>query len=636
MMESMREGVQKPWIKVLLGVAVVSFVFAGVFTAQTFSGSPDMVAVVNGEEVSQRELGDAVNSSAARYGQQFNQYFPTDEAKAKFRRDVLDQYLDSRMVAQEVNEMGFRASGSQIVERVMEIPGMTVDGNLSTAALDQFLVSRGWSRDHLQQIIGESIAQSQFLHVFTDTEIALNYEVLQKLKVEQQERSVKSLVIAAKPFEASVEVTDEDIEAYYQSHLSEYQVQETLSVEYIELKSEDLAAKINVTDEDSKAFYEQNLELYKAEEERRFSNILVSTDEMSEAEAKTKAESILARINAGEDFADLAKTLSDDFSAEDGGDMGFTSKGAMKEDMPEVDSALFALKAVNDVSGVVESSFGFHIIKLTEIKEGSARAFEQVKDQIATRLKSERAEEKFYVTKEKIAQLAFDRYDSLTAAAAEAGLDIKTSEPFPRTGGKGIFGNADLLGEAFGQQVLVDKRNSGAIDISETHMVIVRAKEHTAARTKALDEVKAQVSSAVRLKKAREAAKLLGEELVAQLQTGEAIDEKVAEHKLAWKNAEKLRRHSSELGFEISRLAFTAPKPAEGSVSTLGKEMINGDYAIVQVTDVIFPDAEKLTDAEQKQAKARIQNVLGNSGYDALVKAAREKSSVKVYEERLQ
>jgi peptidyl-prolyl cis-trans isomerase D len=215
-------------------------------------------------------------------------------------------------------------------------------------------------------------------------------------------------------------------------------------------------------------------------------------------------------------------------------------------------------------------------------------------------------------------------------------LEIKTSEPFSRSGGKGIFANPTLLQEAFGNDVLLDKRNSSAIEISDDHVVILRAKEHIPSRVKSIDEVKAEVTLALRSKKAREAAKKFGDELVDKLNSGESIEQSISELGLSWKSADNIRRNSAELGFGLTQIAFKAPKPLNGSPIAVGEEMLTGDYAVVQVTKVTEADLTQLTDAERKQVEARVQRMMGDSAYAALVKAVREKADIVRYLDRIQ
>ncbi len=633
MMESIRAGIQKPWVKVLLGITVLSFVFAGYFTSPGVSGSPDAVAEVNGEEIRQNEWNNAVQAEAARYGEQFNAFFSTDEAKAQFRLSALEKLINSKVVAQEVSEYGFRASDEQIIQQVAQIPAFQMDGKYSASLMDQLLIQRGWSRESFKSMIAQDIQQAQFIQIFADTESAFPYEVAQRVALDQQTRDAQSLTIAHSSFSEQVEITEDDILAYYQSNIADFEITEKVIVDYIELTTEQIKSAIEVSDADVQAYYDHNQDLYRSEEERRVAHILIKTEERSDEEAEELIKQVVNDLASGQDFSEVAKQRSEDFSADQGGDLGFVGKGVMDS---EFEQAMFSLQAAGDVSGVVKTEFGFHVIKLLEIQAGEVKALEQVKEQIVDRIKSDKAEQEFYVKKDKIAQLAFDNYDSLTAAAAEAELPILTSEAFTRTGGLGVFSHADVVTEAFSTAVLQDGRNSGAIDVSETEAVVLRLKEYTPSRTKALDEVKAEVTSALRARKSREAAQSFGELLIAKLNAGESIETELAEKNIAWNSAEKISRNSTEFGFELARIAFKAPKPVNDTPIAVGEALMSGDFAVVRVTGIHTVSADAIAEAQKNQAKARVSRAMTDANYSSLVKAVREKSSIKKFEDRIQ
>ncbi|WP_144391389.1 SurA N-terminal domain-containing protein [Pleionea sediminis] len=633
MMESIRTGVQKPWFKFVLAIIVISFVFAGYFTSSAGGTSAEAIATVNGEEVTGSQWQNAIQSESARYGEQFDAMFPTEERKKQFRLNVLDKLINAELVSQEVSDLGFRASPSQIQKRVKEIPVFQENGSFSTAALDRFLVQRGWTRNYLQGLIADEITQSQFVNIFSSTQVAMPYEVETRVALEQQQRSVKALVIEAKPFEEKVSLTDEEINTYYQNNLGNYEIPEKLSVQYIELKVDDLKKDIQIPDEKISEYYSNNQELYREEEERRVAHILIKTDERSDEEALNTINTLAQRIESGEDFAEVAKAESEDFSAEQGGDLGFVGRGVMDG---EFEKAMFELAQAGDVSAPVKTEFGYHLVKLLEVKEGEVRALEEVKDEIANRLKTDEAEKQFYIKKEKISTLAFENYRSLSPAAAEASLDIKTSDAFPPSGGDGVFANQDVVSEAYSQPVLMDERNSRAIEVSEGHLIVMRKAEHTQKRTKSLEEVKEEVTTALKIDKSRELAKQKGESLVAKLNDSENIDDEIAELNAEWKVGEKVRRNSSELGFDITRVAFKAPKPVDGKPVAVGEELLSGDFAVVQVTEVITPETAKLTEAEKKQAESRIRRSMQEIGYQAIIDAAKENADVVKFQERIE
>ncbi|NVJ50060.1 MAG: SurA N-terminal domain-containing protein [Gammaproteobacteria bacterium] len=632
MMESIRTGVQKPWIKVLLTIVVISFIFAGYFTGASFGGSPDAVAEVDDSEILRSELDQSVQNQAARYGEQFNLLFPTEERRNDFKMDVLDNLINQKVVEEKITELGFAASTDQIVEKLREIPQLQVDGKFSTALLDDLLRSRGWTRNYFQQIIAGDITKAQFSQVFFDTEIALPSEAKSKLLLEKQQRDIRALSVPAASFIDSVEVSDAEAQEYYQTNIEQFKQPESLTVDYIELSVDELKKGVTVEEDAIKAFYESNQARYRKEEQRQVAHILITTEERSDEEAKAKADQIAQQLSNGGDFAELAKAESDDFTGENGGDLGVIARGVMDESF---ENAMFALANIGDISPVVKTEYGYHIIKLLDIQSGEAKPLEEVRAEIVDMLKSDEADKAFFLLKDKVKQLAYERSDSLSAAAAEANAEIKTSEAFPPQGGAGIFATPALLEEAYGERVLVQKRNSKLIEVGDGKVVILRANTHTPARTQSLEEVNTQVMASVRQRKAAEMAKTKGEAIVAELNNGGAATSLISELGLEWKETKDARRNSTALGFEVSKLAFKAPKPVVAP-TVVSKASLNGDYLIVQVTKVTDFDAEKLTEAELQQAKSRVERSFANSSYSAFVEAAREDVDVKVFKERLE
>ncbi|MEE4244243.1 MAG: SurA N-terminal domain-containing protein [Kangiellaceae bacterium] len=632
MMESIRTGVQKPWVKVMLTVVVISFIFAGYFTSPALSDSPDAVAKVNGDEVKLEQLNNAISRAAARYGEQFDTFFPTEAAKRQFRLDTLKSVIDNELISQLAEDMGLRGSTSQILEQVTTAPIFQANGKFSTVLLDQFLAQQRQSREAFQEGLGRDLSLQQFIQVFTDTELALSYEVDQQLAVERQQRSVDAVTIKAADFIDGIELTDDEINLYYQENISSYEVPEMVSVEYIEIKSDDIMAGIVLSQDEVNQYYNENQDLYRTEEERQVAHILIKTEERSEQEATALILELANKIKNGADFAQVAKKSSEDFSAEDGGDLGYAGRGVMDEAFEE---AMFNLTNIGDVSDIVKTEFGLHLIKLLDIKQGEARPLAEVQEQIETRIKSEKAEELFFIKKDKASQAAFDRYDSLSAAAAEAEVDVKVSGQFSRAGATDIFANAEVLAAAFSQEVLTDKRNSSPIEINDSHMIILRNKEYMPSRVKPIEEVKAQVSGALKLKKSRDLAKQTGEELIDKLNQGQSISDDLARLNLVWQSADNLTRRSSDLGFDITRIAFKAPKPSAAATSAYGEATVSGDFALVNIKSVTS-GAEQVTGADKEQTRTRVQNSMTDMTYTAVVESLRASASITRYDERIQ
>ena len=266
--------------------------------------------------------------------------------------------------------------------------------------------------------------------------------------------------------------------SYYETNQQLFMAPERVKVEYIELDIANISATLKADEASLLGYYEQHKNEYVTAERRRASHILFALSEGPAAEAdalQTGIESALERIRSGEEFAKVAKELSQDpGSAESGGDLGYFDKGIMDQ---AFEDAAFAL-SVGEVSEPVKSSFGYHIIKLTAVQEESGKSYDQVKDQIkAAYLKSE-AEKLFYEYAERLSDLAYEDPDSLQPAADALGIETKISDWIERSGGSGLFASTKVTGAAFSDDVLLERHNSEAIEIGAEHILVLRVVEH--------------------------------------------------------------------------------------------------------------------------------------------------------------
>ncbi len=258
-----------------------------------------------------------------------------------------------------------------------------------------------------------------------------------------KKRDLRFAVIAAEQFKAQVEVTDEEIKSHYQANQAAYQHAEKAKVNYVVLDVNDIAKTIETTDEDAEAFIKNNIGSYTQAEKRRISHILIEPAD----DAETKINDLLAQIKAGGDFAELAKANSaDTFSAENGGDLEWLEAGVM---VPEFEEAAMALSNVGDVSDVVETEFGFHIIKLTEFEAEVITPFEEAKAEIMAAAATDAAQNKFFELKDELGRVSFEVPDSLDEAAEVVSAKVMTSDWLTRNQNPAPFNNSDVINAVF-------------------------------------------------------------------------------------------------------------------------------------------------------------------------------------------
>ncbi|MFD2448753.1 peptidylprolyl isomerase [Vogesella fluminis] len=339
-----------------------------------------------------------------------------------------------------------------------------------------------------------------------------------------ESRDVREVLISPAGFAAEVKIDDAAVKAYYDSNKTRYLEPESAVIEYVSLSLSEVAAAQVVDDAVAQAYFDK----HKAEfgsEERRVSHILLTVDAAAKPEAKAvvkaQAEALLQQVKANPaGFAALAKTRSQDpGSAEQGGDLGFFARGAMVKPFEE---AAFALQP-GQISGVVETEFGFHILKLDEVK---AVDFASQKAAVIEKLKRDKAGAIYRAQLEKMGDLAYQQPDSLQALAGQLNLTVKTGAAMGRSGiaGDAVLGNAKVLEATYGDDVLKKKHNSEPVELSAGNAVVLRVKQYQPQRQRPLAEVQAQVRAELTAREAANRAEKRGQQLVADFKAGKGVD----------------------------------------------------------------------------------------------------------------
>ena len=612
MLEDIRESSQGLTAKIILGLIILTFAVAGI---GSYTNSVDTsVATVNGEKISQQEFNKAYQAQRNRMAQQFGEMFDTlsndSNYMANFRQGVLDNLINEKLIDQSAQSLSIRVSDERIKETIREMPEFQVDGvfdnNRYLAIINQagFYQSSSF-RDYLRV----EMTRRQLSQALVATEFNLPYQETLQQNLQNQTRDIRFATVSAKQFETEVEVSDEEIKTYYQTNQVRFENKEKVKVNFIRLNVDEIAKEIEVSDDDVKAYYQENIASYTQAEQRRVSHILIEFTEGesdSEANAKTQAETVLARIAQGEDFAELAKELSSDtFSGENGGDLDFIEPGVMDASF---DEAAFALTTVGETTELVKTSFGYHVIKLTELKAEVIQSLADIKDELHSKVSNEKAQEKFYTLTQDMARVSFEFPDSLDDAASEINAKVETSEWLSHTGNAAPFDNAKVVEAAFSELVLQENMNSDVIEVSDTVSLVLRLNTHQEANVKPLEEVEGQIKTILTSQKATEKAQTTIDALLAQFKAGEDITEQLTKSYASFTSKEKVARYSADLDQSITREAFVLPHPEEGSVSASTVALSNGDLALVEVQAVNVSEAVANPQLSQQQTSQLAQS----------------------------
>jgi peptidyl-prolyl cis-trans isomerase D len=625
MLERIREGSQGPWAMGILALVILSFVFAGVGSYINSSAS-GAAANVNGEEIGLDELERAYQNERSRMESQFGEAFATLASDAaylqNFRQGILDRLVSEKLLDQAAQEIGLRVSDEQIKLAIVGMQEFQVDGKFDNDRYLAVLRQVGFQTNNFRDYMRVDMVRRQLSRSLMGTEFALISEVETAHLLQQQTRDIRYVNIPATKFVEQVNVSDDDISVYYQSNISQFDTEQKVSLSYVELMLEDLLPSIEVNEDELTEYYQQNLGDYRTDEERQAAHILFESAEQDDTIA-AKAEEVLAKIQAGEDFAALAKTFSSDtFSAENGGDLGWFGKDIMD---PAFEDAAFSLVNKNDVSAVIKSEFGYHIIKLTDVKSEQVTAFEDVKEEITTKVKTFKAEDSFYEISERIKEVAFEVPDSLDEVADLAGKAISTTALFSRGNAPEAVSNPNILASAFSFELIEDGVNSQALELGSNHIMVIRVAEHEPERTKAVEEVTEQIKQTLSAQAAQQAARDWALEVKTALAENENVDAKLIDFELSWEEKQGVTRNDATLSQTIVNALFKL-SAAETSVV----DLVTGDISLVQLTQVnaaLEPNAQQLTSLQSRLASSKSQLL-----YSAVIESLKAQADIEIYQ----
>lgn len=616
------------FMTIVMGLLIMAFALWGVGDYFNQSGSDDL-ATVNGQVISFNEYTTGFANYRQSMLQQFGEGFdPSYFDSPILRRNYLESMINSELLRQIANDNGFAVTAQELRETIEEAPAFKDEnGNFDKSLYAAFLAQTNQSAQILQAKIAAEQAGQVVSSMFNQSSFVTPLEAKNMALLNNQTRSVEFINISTAKFIDTVEVTDEEITAYYESNSAEYMTEEMLSVNYVELKAEDVAAGIEVDEAVALQYYEDNKESYGAPEQRKTAHILINDDDNADA----TLEEIQNKLAAGESFIDLAKTYSQDpGSASSGGDLGWVSPDDM---VPEFNDALFAMD-VNTVSEPVKSQFGYHIIQLNEIKAPETQVFEAVKFDIIQALQARESTGLFVNEANRLAGLVLDAQSGLDQAAETMGIELKTSEMFTRNGGEDLASNPDFIAAAFSTNVKEGTLNSDIINITDTHVAFVHLNELKPAVVKPLEDVRETIVTALTEQKAAEEAQLLATNLAEQArENNQDLSELATSQNLELTTDEAVTRSGSSLPFNLVKSIFDLGRPSGNESSIHVLDGNGSDAVVLKLMSVNQADLETIEDISTESAQLT-RNVKTNE-QQLMIQALRQSANVVINEELL-
>lgn len=586
MLDSFRTNMKGIAFAIVVLIAIV-FAFSGIGSLSVSGSASETAVKVNGERVSELQVQQALNSEKQRI---LNENEGLDAALLEddlIRPQVVEQIIGRKLLSQEASTGGMAISSRATGKLLLDTPSFQTDGRFDQELFLYRIRNLGYTSASFLEMLEENLLIDQFVRGFVASGFTTSNELELLASVVEQERDYYYLTAPLQPVIESVKVTDQQVAAYYEENKNSYQAEEQVVVDYIELSPAQFDDTDAVSEEQVKARFEEQAQSLESAVSLQAAHIL-----LAEPDAALISE-IQSKLDAGEDFAALAKQYSEDVgSADFGGDLGFTTGDTFPDSF---ETALAALE-VGQVSAPVETESGTHLIKLVD-KQETVIEFSTERGRIEQELVSELRDQWLVEKLANLKELSFNA-ESLGEVAADLSLTAQVSDAFTRSGAAGIAAFPTVIKAAFSDEVVNEKYASEVIDLGDDRYVVLKLNKSIPARQKELAEVKDSVVAAISSDLARAELAEQGSALLARVEGGESVETVAKSEDLDWQVVLDAKRSTGNINGDVNRFVFQLPTTAASDV-TESFYTRNGDFVVVVLTEVTPGDSSKLS-AEQK------------------------------------
>ncbi|MGB1175023.1 MAG: SurA N-terminal domain-containing protein [Luminiphilus sp.] len=576
MLQSMREGAKSPWVLVIIGLIVLSFVLTGAETL-TFGGAQSGAAKVNDREISFNELQFAIEQQRRQlteiYGDQLDPSLLDDDL---LRPGVLNNLVDRALLEDYAVSLGITASPEAIRRSIISNPAFEVDGSFSADYYRDILRSNGLTTDQYRAEQSGTDQLVKLESIIGDADFITSVEAKAAIDVVVERRDVRFLVIPDTALSSQYQVNETAISEYYEANKALFAQPERLTVEFVELNPSQFVLPVDEAElqsqlADALADYET-----KAQSEVAHILLVQNDDETDQAYAE-RINVVGARLAADEDFAAIAADASDDIgSSFVGGDLGFTDGSVFPDAMEDAIANL----EVGGISTAVTTDAGTHFILVKSRSAAEQVPDELLRAEITESLQTAQTQRDLLIAVDELRELVFTS-SGLEAAAQELGLVMATSQPFSRDQGEGLFSEASLRKAAFSDDVLVDGNNSDVIELSGSRFVALAVKEQLPEGTKPLAEVRSSISAQLTSEAQDRAMTTLVDEVNASLAAGETLEAISTAKGYEWRVELAATRQNVNLPSSVLQSAFSKRSADTETVSAV--RLDDESYALVQL-----------------------------------------------------
>ena len=620
------------WIAgVIVGLLVISFAFWGVSFYSGQAGQLN-VAKVNDVDISfqsfQRSFSQLRKQMQSVLGDSLSL-----EEDTFIKNQTIEKLIESELINQLVTDSGLNITNEKLTESIKNIEFFRNEEGFDRIKYEQSINSIGMAPSIFEAQLRMDLLSEQLQAGFLETTFILEPELENILRLESQSRDITYTILSLPSFIEDGEISDSDIDVFYQANPNLFTQPEQVKVAYLELNIKELAKDIETNEEVLRNFYNDNKGDYDVVEQRSVRKLFVKTGEKATDENKNKAEvvitSALELANEGKDFEEIVQQSTGE--ALEFSEHSFMSKGIMGK---EIDEFLFNSEE-GAVSKVIETKEGFNIVKVVEIRGGSENKYENSAQKVKEDYKNKQAELQFFELSDQLTTLSYENSDNLEIAADAIGKEIINTDYFARDNNlEGLLSDPLIISKSFDPELIRSGNNSDAIELSDNHIVVLRVLEHREPATKPLEDVRDEVIASIRLKLAGEKVNETGDRIITELKSGVNPESVISHSGIEWTTTEKVKRDDMFINRAILRSVFEAGKPNSDEPIITSQRLGSGDYAIIVILNANDETLE--VDEEQKKSTdLRLRRTLSTNEWQDLLRDARNNTDIRIFNENI-
>jgi peptidyl-prolyl cis-trans isomerase D len=573
----------KGWLGIVI-VVLIGLPFA-LWGIQSYldDGGPRYAAKVNNAEISAAEFERTVSRQRQLMLRQNNGKLPVDESVLRER--TLTQLINQRLLEGTTYDNGYRISNAVLSERIKQL--FTVDGVFDRDRFEVSVASMGMTVPMYEQSLRSELRVQQMQSAISNTAFVTKKEIKGYAALNEQTRDISVLTFNIEHFSTAAKPAEEEIKQYYDANSQRFMLPEKIKVDYVEITSDALAENVEVDEAQIKKMYDDYVASISGREERKARHILINTSE-NKAAAKIKIEELKQELEKGADFSELAKKHSQDpGSASQGGDLDWVVLGDM---VKPFEQTLFDMKK-GSVSEIVETQFGYHLIKLDDVRSEAVAPLGVKRYEFEDELKADSVASMFYDLTERLASTAYENPDSLDVVVEDLELKVKTSDYFTRFTSEGIAKNDKVRNIAFSSSILEQGANSDIIEVSPTHVIVLRLNELVPAKLIDLQEVSSKIENILKVESGHKQTMAAALDVKSKIEAGESV-ENIKLDGVSVKTVTSLSRRDSAKVSDpsILRAAFNLPPSQQEQKSVQEVDLMSGDIALVVLNNVNTTD----------------------------------------------